>query len=156
MIHNFETWRLLESFGDGTETFTEELNAFNKSQKFDNLDIYNLPAAWGDDLESATGKITYNVELEVKSSYIKDIIFTIQTIILSLEIRKYSENDEDGELVTRELVLENKDIYTGTVKIEIGNLPLIIDNLEIKFFDDIDGEPEWEKTEYTLNIGKNI
>ena len=154
MVHDFLTWKLLEGFGEGTETFVDELNLFGKYGKIDNLDINRLPASWGDELESATGKITYKVNLDARSYGIKDISFTIERIELSMEIRKYmNDQDDDGKVTMKELILEKEDLEKGKVKIEIGNLPFTVNNLEIEFSEDNDGEPEWNKTKYNLNIG---
>ena len=167
MIHNYDKWRLIESFGNGEETFTEDLDKYGKLR---NVDFTNFPEKiWGE-LENATGKIIYSAELDVNSSGIEDIYFTIVSIDLEIETRIYkkpapgvkfgiSDEDDEGELVTKKFSIK-KDMIGSDIKVEKGKLPYYLNNLEIDFGQlansavDKDGNIDYKKVKFELSIGE--
>ena len=167
MIHNYDKWRLLESFGNGEETFTQELDKYGKLH---NVDFSNFPEKiWGE-LEGAVGKIIYSAELDMNSSGIEDIYFGIVSITLEIETRVYkkpapgvkfgiSDDDDEGELVTKEFHV-TKDMIGTDVKADKGKLPFYLTNLEIDFGQlsncaiDKDGNIDYKKVKFELTMGE--
>lgn len=147
----FEKWKLLEHFGDGNETFTQKLNLHGNGN---NLDILN-PMSW-DDVESGTGTLVYDVSLDLRSSGIEDITFSISQLDVTLEIRSYNDkDDEDGELKTVELSFTKKDIDIENVKVKVHDLPFFLRNIELDFrnAEDLDGEIDLSKVKFELDFG---
>lgn len=150
MIHNFKKWSLIEHFGNGEETFTEDLEMYGKLR---NLDLYFSP---GWEIESATGKLTYTATLDVNRSGIEDISFSIESIYIELENRVYKgDDDDDGELEVMEFTF-NRDTIGTDPKIEVHNMPFYLHSLEIDFTqaENIDGEIDLKKVKITMDIGK--
>ena len=150
MIHNFKKWSLIESFGNGIETFTQELEMYGKLR---NLTFYNHPSSWGEEITSATGKITYTAELDVNRAGIEDIVFAVQSLELEIEMQNYDEDGNEEEPVYKTFSVEKNEI--PDVKIEVEGLPFFVRELEIDFLqaENIDGEVDPMKIEYTLMIG---
>jgi hypothetical protein len=153
MIIDFKKWNLLESFGNGEETFTEKLYTTGVNR---NLDIDHLPSEWGDELYGATGTLTFKVELDVKQGGIEDIYFTIERLDLELEIIKYDESDpdSDGESIIKEFSVTKEEIGEN-LTVNIHNLPFYMSNLEVSFYnaENNDGEIDMDKVRYTMDIG---
>jgi hypothetical protein len=153
MIVNFKKWNLLESFGNGEETFTEKLYASGVNR---NLDIDHIPTEWGDELDSATGTLTFKIEIDVKRGGIEDIYFTVERLDLELEIIKYDKSNpnDDGESSVREFSVTREDIGEN-LTVNIYDLPFYVSNFEVSFrkAENIDGEVDIEKVQYTMDIG---
>lgn len=154
MIHNYKYWKLLESLGNGEETFEEDLEMHGK---LSNLDIYSIPSVWGDELESASGKLTYLANLEVSRSGIEDIYFKILNITLLLEIRVYKDKDDkddEGELITKEIEITKEMIVDDNETLEKYSFPYYLNRLEIDFSkSEKDFEVDFSKVKYTLEMG---
>ena len=169
MIHNYDKWRLIESFGNGEETFTVDIEMYGK---LSNLDIINFPDVWGE-LEGANGTLVYIAELDVNSSGIDDVYFRIESIAIEMEIRVYKKPtigakygiddiDEEGELIYKELII-TEDMINTDVKTEVGKLPYYMNNLEINFVAksgtppsavDKDGNIDYKKLKFEMQIGE--
>lgn len=148
-IHSFKKWALIEHFGNGEETFTQDIEAYGKLR---NLEIIS-PMGW--EVDSATGKLTYKVEIDANQSGIDDIVFSIEKIELEIENRVYRDkDDEDGEVKTMSFLF-NKDSIGTDPKVELHGLPFYLQNLEIDFRDsqDLDGEIDLKKVKFTLEMG---
>ena len=153
MIVNFKNWNLLESFGNGEETFTEKLYSSGVNR---NLDIDHIPTDWGDELDTATGTLTFKIELDVKNGGIEDIYFTVERLDLELEIRTYDKSnpDDDGTESIKEFSVTKEDIGEN-LTVNIYNLPFYVSNFEVSFYkaENIDGELDMDKVQYTMDIG---
>lgn len=155
-LHNFKSFennlRILESLGDGTETFTEKLEMYGKLR---NLDLYGCPSVWGEEIETAVGELTYSVELEVDRNGIESINFSIEKISLELEVVTGYDKDEYPIMKNIEYVVNKTDIKTE-VKTVVHSLPFYLNNLEIDFkqAENLDGDFLPEKVKFEMEIGK--
>ena len=152
-MKNFDAWMLSESFGEGTEDFTEKLDMYGKLR---NVTIFGTPSAWGEDIEEATGSIDYSAELEVNNWGIEGIIFVVKKITLDLDIRVYKDKeDQDGEIVNKTIVFSDENKNIEKLKIEVGSLPYYVESVDIDFTnaENLDGEVEWNKVGIEVTIG---
>jgi hypothetical protein len=149
MMHDFKHWKLVESFGEGKETFTSPLDKYGKMR---NLYISSA-IGWGD-VEDATGTLKYTASIDVRKGGIEDIQFTIDEIIVSIVTRVGEDVDNDGEIVTYEYVF-NKDNIVTDPDIEIYKMPFYLNSLELDFrqAEDLDGEIDLKKVKITMEIG---
>jgi len=149
---DFNNWDLFENFGSKSEIFTEKLGTY----KLNNLDIYGSISSWGDELDTAIGTLTYKIELDVTKSGIESINYTIEKIELEMEFNNYKDEDSDPESVSKSLVINKDQINLDKTTLLINEMPFYIDTLEIDFSDaeNVDGELELDKVQYTLVIGK--
>jgi hypothetical protein len=148
MIHNFDKWKLIESFGNGEELFYINVDMNGKEK---NLDI-TKPLGWSD-IEDATGKLTYRAEMSVN----KEGIDAIEFSIVELAIHLYYTTEEDPgdndwkeiELVFKEGELEND------IQINVNHLPFYIQNIDIDLVncEDEDGEIDPKKATIEVEIG---
>lgn len=153
-MKDFTAWNLSEHLGNGTETFTDKLETSSKGF----LSMYGSVASWGDEIESATGEIEYEVQLEIKKSGLEGIIFSIKKIELEIEVRTYKGKDDiDGELSYHPLSIEEEQISyiseNNNLNVEIGKFPFYIDSLDISLNDDKDGEIDWDNVKIDFSIG---
>lgn len=150
MIHNFKKWNLIESFGNGIETFTQDIEMYGNLR---NLSVYNHPKSWGEEITAAKGKMTYTAELDVNRSGIEDIVFAIQSIEIEFEIQNYDEDGNEEEPTYHNFSVEKNQI--PDVKVEVHDLPFFVRELEIDFLqaENIDGDVDPMKVEYNLEIG---
>ena len=158
MIRDFKTWKIFEHFGNGEETFTEKLEYRGNTLR--NLD-FSCPKEW-EEIENASGELTYLVELDVRSGGIEGMIFSLQKISLSIEYRyieklkknsmKYGlsdDDDEEGELRTLDIVFEKED-FGKDPKIEVNTFPLYLNTLEVDLRGAIDDKGEIIKKKVTF------
>ena len=156
MIHSFKIFesnlQILESLGDGTETFTEKLEMYGK---LSNLDLYGCPTEWGEEIEEATGEIIYSVTIEADKSGIESINFQIEKIVLNLSIISGYDENKNPILKDLEYEVTKSDIKTK-VEMTIFKLPFYIEKLSIDFSqaENIDGDFLPEKVKFELEIGK--
>lgn len=152
MIHDFEKWVLKESFGDGVENFTEKIDVYGKMK---NIDFISCPSAWGESISDATGELSYSVSLELNSSGIESINFSIDRIVLDIEVVTGYDEDSYEIMGNIEYVVEKKDIKTD-VKVEVNNLPFYLNTLTIDFSqaENLDGDFLPEKVKFEMEIGK--
>ena len=148
MIHTFKKWSLIESFGDGEESFTEDLEMYGKLSNFD----ITFPPGWN--IEDGTGKITYTATLDVRRGGIEDIYFSIDKIDIELENRVYrGEDDEDGEIEVLRFSFDKNNMPDPSV--ELHDLPFYLRKLDLDFrqAENIDGEIDLKKVKVQLEIG---
>lgn len=143
-MKNLKEYGLLESFGDGTEVFTEKLVTSSREGKVANLDFIN--PGKGLYVSSGVGNIEFKMELEIRNFGLEDISFSVNSINVSVELERESENDTENPIEEVNFEIKNP----SNVNIEMGRLPYFLDNLEIDCHGDINNK---EGFTYTFYIG---
>lgn len=164
MIHDYDKWKLIESLGNGEETFITDIDLHGQQS---NLDFYNFPTEILGELEGATGKISYNAKVDYNSHGIEDVYFSIEAIELELELRVYksfkpgikygiSDDDDEGELVYKEFKITRAMLGTDP-KVEVNKLPFYLEEIEIDLKDcvDKDGNIDYKKVKFEIRIGND-
>lgn len=148
MIHNFEKWKLIESFGNGEELFYINVDTHGGSK---NLEV-TKPLGWSD-IDDITGKLAYRAQMSVDRHGIEAIEFSI----VELAIHLYYTTEEDPgdndwketELVFKEGELEND------VQINVNHLPFYVDMISVDLVncENEDGEIDPKKATIEVEIG---
>lgn len=148
MIHNYENWKLIESFGNGEELFYVNVDIYGREK---NLSV-RKPLGWSD-IEDATGKLTYRAQMSVDRYGIEAIEFSI--VELAIHLYYTTEEDPvDNDWKEMELVFKEGELEED-VKITVNKLPFYIDEISIDLVncENEDGEIDPKKATIEVEIG---
>jgi hypothetical protein len=148
MIHNYENWKLMESFGNGEELFYVNVDIYGREK---NLEI-TKPLGWSD-IEDATGKLTYRAQMSVDRYGIEAIEFSIVELAINLHYTT-EEDPGDNDWKEMELVFKEGELEED-VKITVNKLPFYIDIISVDLVncENEDGEIDSKKATIEVEIG---
>lgn len=112
-----------ESYGEGTETFAYEMT-------HQDVTTFNDPEEFGD-IMGLKATIHYKAEIEHSRYGIEDIIFSVESVLLSWESRVFSPEDVDGDHPMDED--KHFNVEHPNVKIEKHSLPFYPSDMTIDF-----------------------
>ena len=145
MIHNFEKWKLIESFGNGEELFYVNIDARGRSK---NLEVMK-PIGWSD-IDDITGKLTYRAQMSVNSQGIEAIEFSIVELAIHLYYTT-EEDPEDNDWKEADLVFKEGELKND-IQINVNHLPFYVDLIEVDLVDCEDEDGEIDPTKATIEI----
>jgi len=148
MIHNYENWKLIESFGNGEELFYVNVDTYGREK---NLSV-TKPLGWSD-IDDITGKLTYRAQMSVDRYGIEAIEFSI--VELAINIFYTTEEDPgDNDWKEMELVFKEGELEED-VKITVNKLPFYIDEISVDLVncENEDGEIDPKKATIEVEIG---
>jgi len=148
MIHNYENWKLMESFGNGEELFYVNVDIYGREK---NLEV-TKPLGWSD-IEDATGKLTYRAQMSVDRYGIEAIEFSIVELAINLY---YTTEEDPGDNDWKEIELVFKEgELEEDVKITVNKLPFYIDIISVDLVncENEDGEIDPKKATIEVEIG---
>jgi hypothetical protein len=148
MIHNYENWKLIESFGNGEELFYINVDTYGREK---NLSV-TKPLGWSD-IDDITGKLTYRAQMSVDRYGIEAIEFSI--VELAIHIFYTTEEDPgDHDWKEMDLVFKEGELEED-VKITVNKLPFYIDEISVDLVncEDEDGEIDPKKAIIEVEIG---
>lgn len=148
MIHNYEKWKLIESFGNGEELFYVNVDTYGREK---NLSV-TKPLGWSD-IDDITGKLTYRAQMSVDRYGIEAIEFSI--VELAINIFYTTEEDPgDNDWKEIELVFKEGELEED-VKITINKLPFYVDEISVDLVncENEDGEIDPKKATIEVEIG---
>jgi hypothetical protein len=148
MIHNYENWKLIESFGNGEELFYVNVDTYGREK---NLSV-TKPLGWSD-IDDITGKLTYRAQMAVDRYGIEAIEFSI--VELAINIFYTTEEDPgDNDWKEIELVFKEGELEED-VKITINKLPFYVDEISVDLVncENEDGEIDPKKATIEVEIG---
>ena len=148
MIHNYENWKLMESFGNGEELFYVNVDIYGREK---NLSV-TKPLGWSD-IEDATGKLTYRAQMSVDRYGIEAIEFSIVELAINL-FYTVEEDPGDNDWKEIELVFKEGELEED-VKITVNKLPFYIDEISVDLVncENEDGEIDPKKATIEVEIG---
>ena len=148
MIHNYENWKLIESFGNGEELFYVNVDIYGREK---NLSV-TKPLGWSD-IEDATGKLTYRAQMSVDRYGIEAIEFSIVELAINL-FYTVEEDPGDNDWKEIELVFKEGELEED-VKITVNKLPFYIDIISVDLVncENEDGEIDSKKATIEVEIG---
>lgn len=148
MIHNYENWKLIESFGNGEELFYVDVDVYGKEK---NLEV-TKPLGWSD-IDDISGKLTYRAQMSVDRYGIEAIEFSV--VELAIHLYYTTEEDPgDNDWKETELVFKEGELEED-VNITVNKLPFYIDMISVDLIncEDEDGEIDPKKATIEVEIG---
>jgi hypothetical protein len=148
MIHNYENWKLMESFGNGEELFYVDVDVYGKEK---NLEV-TKPLGWSD-IDDISGKLTYRAQMVVDRYGIEDIEFSV--VELAIHLYYTTEEDPgDNDWKETELVFKEGELEED-ISITVNKLPFYIDMISVDLIncEDEDGEIDPKKATIEVEIG---
>ena len=148
MIHNYENWKLMESFGNGEELFYVNVDTYGREK---NLSV-TKPLGWSD-IDDITGKLTYRAQMSVDRYGIEAIEFSIVELAIHIF---YTVEEDPGDHDWKEIDLVFKEgELEEDVKITVNKLPFYIDEISVDLVncEDEDGEIDPKKATIEVEIG---
>jgi hypothetical protein len=138
MITKFDLWKLYESIGDGSQTFTQKLKTDGEGK---NLSFYGILSEWGDEIDGAEGILTYSVKIVTKQNGIDSLTFQLETIDLDITGLTLDDN-EDYKESQHKLHIKCEELSEDNITINITNQPFYLTNLDIDVLraENLDGE----------------
>jgi hypothetical protein len=148
MIHNYENWKLIESFGNGEELFYVNVDTYGREK---NLSV-TKPLGWSD-IDDITGKLTYRAQMSVDRYGIEAIEFSIVELAIHLYYTT-EEDPDDNDWKEMELVFKEGELEED-VKITVNKLPFYIDEISVDLVncENEDGEIDPKKATIEVEIG---
>ena len=148
MIHNYENWKLIESFGNGEELFYVNVDTYGREK---NLSV-TKPLGWSD-IDDITGKLTYRAQMSVDRYGIEAIEFSIVELAINL-FYTTEEDPNDNDWKEIELVFKEGELEED-VKITLNKLPFYIDEISVDLVncENEDGEIDPKKATIEVEIG---
>lgn len=113
--------KMMESLGDGTETFDVDLN-------YSEITTYNEPAEFGE-INSTSARVSYRIDLDVSRIGLEGVHFIIDKIVLTMETVHYSPEDKEGDNPQEDEKIIH--ITPDDTDIEKYNLPFYLTDLEL-------------------------
>lgn len=148
MIHNYENWKLIESFGNGEELFYVNVDVYGKEK---NLEV-TKPLGWSD-IDDITGKLTYRAQMSVDRYGIEAIEFSV--VELAINIFYTTEEDPgDNDWKEMDLIFKEGELEED-IKITVNKLPFYVDMISVDLVncEDENGEIDTKKATIELEIG---
>ena len=148
MIHNYENWKLIESFGNGEELFYVNVDTYGREK---NLSV-TKPLGWSD-IDDITGKLTYRAQMSVDRYGIEAIEFSIVELAINL-FYTTEEDPNDNDWKEMELIFKKGELEED-VKITVNKLPFYIDEISVDLVncENEDGEIDPKKATIEVEIG---